>query len=141
MHAQLSYVGGTDGASWKAETQTGHSIILDGSEAIGGKNLGPRPMEIVLLGLGSCSAMDVLSILRKGRKTVDQCVIQLKATRAETIPKVFTHIQMHYQIKGQELTDLVVERAICLSKEKYCSVAQMLMPETEIQTSYEFILN
>ena len=139
MQASLTYIGGADGASWRAETESGHQLIVDGSAKIGGKNLGARPMELVLLGLGSCSAMYVLEILRKGRKTVKDCTIQLQAERADTIPKVFTHIHLHYQIQGTGLLDATVARAIRLSREKYCSVVRMLMSTAEIKTSYEII--
>ena len=139
MDASLSYIGGDHGASWRAETESGHHLIIDGSAKVGGQNLGARPMELVLLGLGSCSAMDILEILRKGRKTVKDCNIQLKAQRAESIPKVFTHIHLHYQIYGTDLLDATVARAVRLSREKYCSVAHMLMHTVEINTSYEII--
>ena len=139
MEASLTYIGGEDGASWRADTESGHHLIVDGSPNIGGKNLGARPMEFVLLGLGGCSAMDVLEILRKGRKTVKDCTIQLKAQRAETVPKVFTHIHLHYQVYGTDLLETTVDRAVRLSREKYCSVARMLAHTAEITTSYEII--
>ena len=139
MQASLTYIGGEDGASWRADTESGHQLIIDGSAKIGGENLGARPMELVLLGLGSCSAMDVLEILRKGRKTIQDCTIKLQAQRADTIPKVFTHIHLHYQIHGTDLLDATVARAVRLSREKYCSVVRMLMNTVEIKTSYEII--
>ena len=139
MQAQLTYTGGDHGASWLAQTDSGHQIVLDGSPQIGGQNLGARPMELVLLGLGSCSAMDVLEILRKGRKKIVACTIQLNAQRADQVPKVFTKINLHYILEGEGLSEHQVARAINLSRDKYCSVARMLIHTAEIETSFELI--
>ena len=139
MHVSLTYTGGTQGATWLGETPSGHTLTLDGSEEVGGQNQGPRPMELVLLGLGGCSAMDVLHILRKGRTQVADCTIDLKAQRASSPPKVFTQIHIHYTVSGDQLKLHQVERAIRLSKEKYCSVSKMLELSADITTSFDLV--
>ena len=139
MQVSLTYTGGSKGASWQGETPSGHGLTLDGSEEVGGQNQGPRPMELVLLGLGGCSAMDVLHILRKGRSEVADCTIELNAQRASSPPKVFTQIHIHYTVSGHQLKPNQVERAIRLSKEKYCSVSKMLELSAHITTSFNLI--
>ena len=111
---------------WMASSDSGHGIVLDGSPDIGGKNLGMRPMELVLAGLGGCTAMDVISILRKQRQKVEDCTIDVAAQRAESIPKVFTHITLTYRVKGRDLNVQGIKRAVELSAKTYCSVSQML---------------
>jgi len=121
-----------EGVTWVTSGDSGHGVVIDGSPAIGGQNLGMRPMELVLAGLGGCSAMDVISMLRKQRQDVVDCVIELSGQRAETIPKVFTDIQMTYRVTGNDLSKTAVERAVRLSAEKYCSVSKMLEDSVRI---------
>jgi putative redox protein len=126
-----------EGLLWVGETGSGHGVVIDGPPDIGGKNLGVRPMELVLLGVGSCSAMDVVHILRKARQPVADCVVELTGKRAETDPKVFTDIHMHFIITGQALKEAQVKRAVELSAEKYCSASIMLKATVNITHSYE----
>ena len=115
---------------------SGHGYVIDGSPDIGGQNLGPRPMELVLGGLGGCTAMDIISTLKKQRQDVNDCRIVLDATRAETIPKVFTHIHLHYHVYGRQLKESAVKRAVELSMETYCSVSKMLRATAELTYEY-----
>jgi len=116
---------------------SGHAVVIDGPPALGGENAGVRPMELVLLGVGSCSAMDVIHILRKGRQPVTDCRIELQAERAETDPKVFTDIHMRFVVIGDGLSDKQVARAVALSAEKYCSASIMLQASVNITHSHE----
>ena len=125
-----------EGVTWMASGPSGHGIVLDGAPAIGGRNLGSRPMELVLKGLGGCTAMDVISTLKKQRQLVTDCRIEVSAERADTIPKVFTKIDIHYHVYGHRLKPSAVERAVKLSMETYCSVSRMLKDSVDI--SYEF---
>lgn len=136
MKARIKW---TDHLSFVGETGSGHATVIDGPPEAGGRNLGGRPMEMVLLGLGSCSAVDVLSILRKSRQQVEDCVVELSAERADSVPKVFTKIHMHYIIKGRGLGEKQVERAVSLSAEKYCSVSRMLAATVQITHDYELV--
>lgn len=136
MNSRVKWI---EGAAWMAESGSGHAVVLDGSEEIGGRNLGMRPMEMVLLGLGGCSAMDVLHMLRKSRQALRDCVIEIEAERAEEIPKVFTKIHLHFIVSGVDLKDARVKQAVSLSAEKYCSVSQMLNKTAEITYDYEVI--
>jgi putative redox protein len=138
MKATLSFTGGEAGASWRAETETGHALVVDGSPDIGGRDLGARPMELLLLGLGGCTAMDVLSILRKKRQRVADCRVELSAERAEEHPRVFTRIHVHFKVWG-EVQAAAVERAIELSHTKYCSAYKMLSATAEISSSFEVV--
>lgn len=122
----------SEGMSFVAESGSGHAIVLDGSPEHGGRNLGPRPMEAVLMGAGGCTAFDVVMILKKSRQPVTDCVVELEAERAETDPKVFTKIHFHYRIKGNGLDPKKVRSAVELSKEKYCSATIMLAKTAEI---------
>jgi putative redox protein len=106
---------------------------LDGAPEAGGRNLGVRPMEMLLLGLGSCTAFDVVMILEKGREKVTSCVVELDADRASEEPKVFTHVKMIYRLKGENLKPVAVERAIKLSMEKYCSATAMFQKTATIE--------
>jgi putative redox protein len=126
-----------EGVCWVGETGSGHGVVIDGPPDIGGRNLGVRPMELVLLGVGSCSAMDVLHILRKARQAVTDCVVELKGRRAETDPKVFTDIHMHFIVSGNGLKEAQVKRAVELSAEKYCSASIMLKATVNITHSFE----
>ena len=126
-----------DGMSFMAETESGHVVMMDGAPEGGGRNLAPRPMETVLAGTGGCTAYDVVVILRKSRQDVTGCEVQLKAERAENDPKVFTRIHMHFIVRGKGLRANVVEHAIRLSHEKYCSASIMLGKTAEITHDYE----
>jgi len=119
------------------EAGSGHAVIMDGPPDHGGRNLGVRPMEMLLLGMGGCTEFDVLSILRKARQQVTSCVVELEAERAEKEPKVFTRIHAHFIITGRDLSEKHVERAISLSAEKYCSASIMLGRTAEITHDYE----
>lgn len=136
MQAKLTWV---DGVAFMAEADSGHGQIIDGSPAIGGRNLGARPMELVLMGLASCSAMDVMSILKKARQDVTGCVITADAERAETIPKVFTKIHLLYTVTGRGLKPAVIERAVKLSMETYCSVSKMLAHTAKITHAIQLV--
>jgi putative redox protein len=115
-----------EGMAFMGETGTGHAVVMDGAPEAGGRNLGPRPMEMLLVGLGGCSAFDVVLILKRGREAITDCVVDIDADRADTDPKVFTRINMHFTVTGNKLDTSKVERAITLSAEKYCSAAAML---------------
>ena len=114
------------------ESGSGHSVVMDGAPDAGGRNLGVRPMEMLLLGLGGCSAFDVMLILKRGREAVTDCVVDIDAERATTDPKVFTKIVMHYTVTGQGLDRKKVERAVQLSAEKYCSASAIIGKTAEI---------
>jgi putative redox protein len=131
--------GGIDGMSFVAETGSGHAFVMDGAPEGGGRNLGPRPMETVLAGTGGCTAYDVVVILRKSKQQVTGCDVRLKAERAETDPKVFTKIHMHFIVQGHDLKASVVESAIKLSHAKYCSASAMLGKTADITWDYEIV--
>ena len=114
------------------ESGSGHSVVMDGAPDAGGRNLGFRPMEMLLLGLGGCSAFDVMLILKRGREAVTDCVVDIDAERATTDPKVFTKIVMHYTVTGRGLDPKKVERAVQLSAEKYCSASAIIGKTAEI---------
>ena len=118
--------------SFVAESGSGHAIVIDGAPENGGRNLGARPMETVLMGTGACTAYDVVLILKKQRQPVTDCVVELEAERAETEPRVFTKIHLHYRVKGNGLDPNKVKQAVELSKEKYCSATIMLAKTAEI---------
>lgn len=119
------------------ESESGHAVVMDGPPELGGHNLGLRPMEMVLLGMGGCTAIDILNILKKGRQAVVDCVVELDAERAPTDPKVFTRIRVHYIVSGRGLNERQVERAIQLSAEKYCSASIMLGKTAAITHTFE----
>jgi putative redox protein len=125
--------------SFVAETGSGHQLTMDGAPEAGGRNLGPRPMELLLAGTGGCTAFDVVLILQKGRHAVSDCQVRLTADRAETDPKVFTRIHFDFKVTGKQLKRESVVRAIELSKEKYCSASIMLSKTAEISYSLELI--
>ncbi len=133
--------------SWKqdarfdGESETGHSITMDGAAEYGGKNLGPRPMELLLLGMGGCTAFDVVYILKKFRQAVSHCEVELSAERADVEPKVFMKIHCHFKLSGDNLNTEKVERAIHMSAEKYCSASIMLGKTAEITHDFEIIAN
>jgi len=136
MKANVRWAG-TEGMSFLAETGSGHLVTMDGAADGGGHNLAPRPMEMVLVGAGGCTAVDIVHILRRGRHHVTGCEVRLDARRAETEPKVFTRIAMHYVVTGRALPREAVERAVSLSHEKYCSATAMLAKTAEIVSSIE----
>ena len=123
--------------TFEAETESGHRITMDGPPDHGGRNLAARPMEMILVGLGGCSAFDVVEILEKSRQKIQDCQIQINAERADEIPAVFTKIHMHFVISGDGLNENHVKRAVELSIEKYCSVVKMLRPNVEITFDYK----
>lgn len=124
-------------ARFDAESGSGHTVRLDGPPDHGGRNGGPRPMELVLMGMGACTAFDVVLILRKGRVDITDCVAEVSAERAQTDPKVFTAIHVHFVVTGHNLPPAQVERAIKLSAEKYCSASIMLAKTARITHDFE----
>ncbi|MBA4743250.1 MAG: OsmC family protein [Azoarcus sp.] len=128
-----------DDVSFVAETGSGHLVTMDGAPDAGGRNLAPRPMEMMLAGAGGCSAFDVVLILRRGRHDVRNCEVRLVAERSDTDPKVFTQIGFHYRITGRKLKPEAVERAIHLSADKYCSASVMLGKTARIEHTWEII--
>jgi putative redox protein len=121
------------------ESGSGHSVVMDGAPEAGGRNLGFRPMEMLLLGLGGCSAFDVVMILKRGREQITDCVVELSAQRAETDPKVMTKIEMRYIVTGRSLDRKKVERAVQLSADKYCSASAMLAKTAAITHTVEIV--
>ena len=128
-----------DGAMFVGEAGSGHAVVIDGPPDAGGRNAGIRPMELVLTGLGACSAFDVVAILKKSRQNVTDCRAELEAQRAEDVPKVFTRIHIHFVVEGRGLKAAAVERAIELSADKYCSATIMLRDAVEITHDFEII--
>ena len=130
---------GPDGMSFLAETGSGHAVMVDGAPEGGGRNLAPRPMEMVLLGSGGCTAYDVVVILRKSGQDVRGCDLKLVAERADTDPKVFTRIHYHFTVRGRTLKPNLVERAIKLSHDKYCSASAMLAKTAELSLAWDVV--
>ncbi len=128
-----------DHMSFVGESGSGHSVVMDGPPESGGRNLGVRPMEMVLLGMGGCTAFDVVMILQRGRQQITDCHVELEAERADTVPKVFTRIHAHYIVKGKNLDAKKVERAINMTAEKYCSVSIMLAASAEVTHDFEIV--
>lgn len=128
-----------DHMSFVGESTSGHSVVMDGSPENGGRNLGPRPMEMILLGLGGCTSFDIVSILQKSRVAVEDCEVQISAERVDATPAVFSKIHVHYIVKGEGLQDKQVKRAVNLTSEKYCSVSMMLKSSVEISYDYEIV--
>jgi putative redox protein len=147
MECTVSWTGATgarSGMGFVAETGSGHVLAMDGAPDAakpenGGQNLAPRPMETVLAGTGGCTAYDVVLILRRGRHEVRGCSVKLTSERAETDPKVFTKIHMHFTVTGRDIPEAAVERAVVLSHEKYCSASIMLGKMAVITTSFEVL--
>ncbi|MGE5150787.1 MAG: OsmC family protein [Rhodospirillaceae bacterium] len=137
MECKVRWTG--DGMSFLAETGSNHLVAMDGAPDGGGRNLAPRPMEIVLAGTGGCTAYDVVVILKKSGQQVTGCDVKLQAERAETDPKVFTRIHMHFVVRGHALKPNIVDRAIRLSHDKYCSASIMLGKTAEITTDFEIV--
>lgn len=136
MKATIKWTGDV---SFVGESETGHQIPMDGAPEAGGHNRGARPMEVLLLGMGGCTAFDVVHILRKARQEVTDCIAHIDAARADTDPKVFTRIHVHFVVSGHDLKPAQVERAIHLSAEKYCSASIMLGKTAAITHDYEII--
>jgi putative redox protein len=128
-----------DGMSFLAESGSGHSVLMDGPPEAGGKNLGPRPMEMLLMGTGGCAAFDVVLILQKSRQDISDCAVEIEAERAREEPKVFTRIHFHFILSGKKLNPQQVERAITLSAEKYCSASIMLGKTAELTHDFEIV--
>jgi len=130
----------TDGAMFVGESGTGHTVVMDGPEDLGGRNLGARPMEMLLMGTGGCSIYDVMSMLRKSRQKVTDCRVEMQAERADAVPAVFTRINMHFVVTGVGLKENQVKRAVELSAEKYCSASIMLgAAGVDMTHSYEIV--
>jgi putative redox protein len=125
-----------EGMAFLGEASSGHALVMDGSAEYGGRNLGFRPMELILLGVAGCTAFDVVNILRKGREDVADCVVEVAGERASEDPKVFTRLHLIYRVKGRNLSEAKVERAIKLSKEKYCSASIMVAKTAEMTFEY-----
>ena len=129
-----------DNMSFVGESSSGHSVVMDGPPEFGGRNLGVRPMEMLLLGLGGCASFDVVSMLKKSKQDLVDCEVEITAERADEEPKVFTKIHLHFIISGNDLSDKRVERAIELSAEKYCSASIMLGKTASVTHDYELIV-
>ncbi|MBI3716114.1 MAG: OsmC family protein [Betaproteobacteria bacterium] len=136
MKARIKWV---EGVTFVAESGSGHAMVIDGAPDAGGRNLGPRPMETVLMGTGACSAFDVVLILKRGREPITDCVVEISSERAETDPKVFTKIHFHFIVTGRGLAPEKVERAIKLSAEKYCSATAMMAKTAEVTHDFKLI--
>lgn len=134
MQARVKWV---ENMAFVAESGSGHAVVVDGPPELGGRNLGARPMELLLMGVGACSSVDVVMILKKARQPVVDCVCELKAERAATEPKVFTAIHLHFIISGRGLNPSQVERAVKLSAEKYCS-ASIMLSAAGVAMSHDF---
>jgi len=125
--------------SFVGESGTGHSVVMDGSPDNGGRNLGARPMEMMLIGMGGCTAYDVVLMLQKSRQIVTDVELELSATRADEVPQVFTEINAHFKVAGRALSEKHVARAVSLSAEKYCSATRMLEKTAKITYTYEIL--
>jgi putative redox protein len=136
MKATVKWRGGM---AFEGTTGSGHTVNVDGPPDLGGEDSGPRPMELMLLSLASCSGVDVVHILRKGRHAVEDCTVEVSGERAEEPPKVFTRIHLHYRVSGKGLREAVVRRAVELSAEKYCSASIMLGKAAEITHDFELL--
>lgn len=128
------------GMAFEGTTESGHSVVMDAAPAVGGENKGPRPMEMVLLGLGGCTSIDVIMMLNKSQPgLVKDCQVEIQAERADSVPKVFTKIHVRFKVFGSGLNEKKVERAVSLSAEKYCSVSKMLEKAVDISHDFEII--
>ncbi len=136
MKATVKWVGEV---GFAGESETGHTVMMDGAPEHGGRDRGARPMELVLIGAGGCTAFDVVHILRKARQDIRACTVALDAERATTDPKVFTRIHLHFTVTGKGLAPAQVERAIALSAEKYCSASIMLGKTAKISHDFEIV--
>jgi putative redox protein len=136
MKARVKWV---EEVTFLGEAASGHAVVMDGPPESGGRNLGVRPMEMLLLGMGGCTAFDVVMILKKARQEITDCVVEMEAERAATDPKVFTRIHVHFVVTGNGLLDKQVARAVELSAEKYCSASIMLSKSVDITHSYKIV--
>ncbi len=136
MKARIKWV---ENVCFMGESETGHAVVLDGAPEAGGRNLGMRPMEMLLIGMGACTSFDVVTILKKSRQNISDCVAEISADRADEIPKVFTKIHVHFVVTGKDLNAGQVERAVKLSAEKYCSASIMLSKSVEITHDFEIV--
>ena len=137
MQAKVKW---TDGVQFVAESGSGHALVVDASPEAGGRNTGPRPMELLLMGLGACSSYDVVSILKKSRQNIVDCQASIEAERVDAVPAVFSKIHLHFVVTGKDLKPTQVERAVSLSAEKYCSASIMLgKGGVEITHSHEVV--
>ena len=134
MQATVKWV---DGVMFVGETSSGHAIVMDGPLDHGGRNMGPRPMEMILLGVGGCSSFDVVQILQKGRNDIVNCTAEITAERVDAIPSVFSKIHLHFIVSGRNLKTEVVERAVKLSAEKYCS-ASIMLGKAGVEMTHDF---
>ncbi len=136
MKARVKWI---EQVAFLGESESGHAVVMDGAPAAGGRNLGPRPMEMLLLGTGACTSFDVVTILKKSRQAISDCYVEMEATRADEDPKVFTGLHLHFVVKGKDIKPEVVERAIKLSAEKYCSASIMLGKTATITHDFEIV--
>ena len=136
METQIKWAGN---AAFIGRASSGHTVVMDGPAVGGGRNLGPRPMEMLILGMGACSAYDVVSILKKSRQEITDCEIKITSERADSDPGVFTHIKLQFLVSGHHLKEKQVERAIKLSAEKYCSASIMLGATANITHDFKII--
>ncbi|MDZ4098176.1 MAG: OsmC family protein [Methylophilaceae bacterium] len=136
MKARIKWV---ENVCFIGESETGHAVVLDGAPEAGGRNLGMRPMEMLLIGMGACTSFDVVTILKKARQPVDDCVAEIEAARTDEVPKVFTKIHVHFVVTGKGLNPVQVERAVKLSAEKYCSASIMLGKAADITHDFEIV--
>lgn len=139
MECTVKWMGNSNGMSFVAETGSKHMVLMDGAPEAGGRDMAPRPMEMILAGTGGCTAFDVVLILKRGRHQVEGCEVSLHAERADTDPKVFTKVHFHYKVTGKQLKPEAVARAIELSKDKYCSASIMMAKTAEITHDFEII--
>lgn len=128
-----------DQVAFVGETESGHAIVMDGAPDAGGRNLGPRPMEMLLLGMGGCTSFDVVAMLKKSRQDVLDCEVSVEGTRADSVPKVFTDIHVHFRVYGNGLSEKHVGRAVQLSAEKYCSASLMLGAAATVTHDFEIL--
>lgn len=136
MKARVKWI---ENVQFIGESGTQHSIIMDGPEEMGGHGTGMRPMELLLLGLGGCTSLDVVEILKKSRQQISDCVVEVEGQRSETIPKIFTDIHVHFIITGRDINEKHVKRAIDLSSQKYCSASLMLGEAANITHDYQIV--
>ena len=136
MKARVKWV---EGMTFIGESESGHAVVMDAAPDVGGRNLGPRPMEMLLLGTGGCSSIDVMLILQKMRQAVSDCHVEIEAERAESEPRVFTKIHLHFVVKGKGIKAEAVEKAVKLSAEKYCSASIMLGATAAMTHDFEII--
>jgi len=136
MKARVKWV---EDLMFLGESSSGHTIVMDGPEELGGHGTGMRPMELLLLGMGGCTSFDMIQMLKKGRQDIRDCVVEIDSERSDEIPKVFTKIKVHYKVTGKDLKEAQVKRAVELSTQKYCSASIMLGATAEITHDYEII--